>query len=109
MRSNALYALMRRLYRSFPIQDMDIADQGAGQMSCNFKFQFPGTAEEAVYRQAHVKVVKSFDEAAGVISEEIPLQDASNKVANTLKAGPPGEFSTFRAFGSLFCRVPEPS
>ena len=87
VRSNALYALMRRLYRSFPIQDMDIQDQGAGQMSCNFKFQFPGTAEEAVFRQAHVQVVKSFQEAAEVLGQEIPLQDESNKVANTLKAG----------------------
>ncbi|CAK9097016.1 unnamed protein product [Durusdinium trenchii] len=85
VRSNALNALMRRLYRSFPIQDMEINDEGAGKMTCNFKFQFPGTAEEAVFRQAHVKVVKTFDDVKEVMKGEIPLQDESNKVANTLK------------------------
>lgn len=85
VRSNALNALMRRLYRSFLIQDMAIEDEEAGKMSCNFKFQFPGTAEEAVFRQAHVKVVKSFDEVAEIMKSDIPLQDESNKVANTMK------------------------
>jgi len=85
VRANALNALMRRLYRSFLIQDMDIKDEEAGRMSCNFKFQFPGTAEEAVFRQAHVKVVKSFDDIAEIVQGDIPLQDESNKVANTLK------------------------
>ena len=65
---------------------MEINDEGAGKMTCNFKFQFPGTAEEAVFRQAHVKVVKTFDDAKEVMKGEIPLQDESNKVANTLKA-----------------------
>ena len=65
---------------------MAIADEEAGKMTCNFKFQFPGTAEEAVFRQANVKVVKSFDEVADAIGGEITLQDESNKVANTLKA-----------------------
>ena len=65
---------------------MDIKDEEAGRMSCNFKFQFPGTAEEAVFRQAHVKVIKSFDDIAEIVQGDIPLQDESNKVANTLKA-----------------------
>eukprot|EP00913_Durusdinium_trenchii_P021985 g20658.t1 len=80
VRSNALNALMRPA-----LQDMEINDEGAGKMTCNFKFQFPGTAEEAVFRQAHVKVVKTFDDVKEVMKGEIPLQDESNKVANTLK------------------------
>ena len=64
---------------------MAIEDEEAGKMSCNFKFQFPGTVEEAVFRQAHVKVVKSFDEVAEIMKSDIPLQDESNTVANTMK------------------------
>ena len=56
-------------------------------------FQFPGTAEEAVFRQAHVKVVKSFDEVAEIMKSDIPLQDESNKVANTMKVRHEGSWT----------------
>ena len=72
---------------------MAIEDEEAGKMSCNFKFQFPGTAEEAVFRQAHVKVVKSFDEVAEIMKSDIPLQDESNKVANTMKVRHEGSWT----------------
>jgi len=84
VRSNALNALMRRLYRSFPIQDVEITDEGVGNMRCNFKFQFPGTVDAKLFRQAHVKVVKEFAEVQEAMQEEIPMT-ASEKMANTLK------------------------
>ena len=80
------------------MQDMDIKDEGAGKMTCNFKFQFPGTAEESVFRQAHVKVVKTFDDVEEAMQSGIPLQDESSKNANTLKAEQTKITATFLYF-----------
>ena len=64
---------------------MDVKDEAAGNMRCNFKFQFPGTADEDSFREAHVKVVTDFAAAREALKEDIPMEDASSNM-NTMKA-----------------------
>jgi len=84
VRKNALDALVRRLYRSFIIKDVNITDQGAGDMRCNFKFQFPGTADADAFREAHIKVVTDFAAAKEALKEDICMDNVDGN-RNTMK------------------------
>eukprot|EP00441_Pelagodinium_beii_P031460 CAMPEP_0197637908 /NCGR_PEP_ID=MMETSP1338-20131121/12992_1 /TAXON_ID=43686 ORGANISM="Pelagodinium beii, Strain RCC1491" /NCGR_SAMPLE_ID=MMETSP1338 /ASSEMBLY_ACC=CAM_ASM_000754 /LENGTH=2142 /DNA_ID=CAMNT_0043210401 /DNA_START=44 /DNA_END=6472 /DNA_ORIENTATION=+ len=80
VRSHALEALMRRLYRSFVVEDLKVESEDA-QMTCTLKFKFPGTSS---MREAYVKVVPSADKIKDVVNGDISFQDASSG-NNTIK------------------------
>eukprot|EP00441_Pelagodinium_beii_P036360 CAMPEP_0197642468 /NCGR_PEP_ID=MMETSP1338-20131121/16115_1 /TAXON_ID=43686 ORGANISM="Pelagodinium beii, Strain RCC1491" /NCGR_SAMPLE_ID=MMETSP1338 /ASSEMBLY_ACC=CAM_ASM_000754 /LENGTH=2163 /DNA_ID=CAMNT_0043215591 /DNA_START=12 /DNA_END=6503 /DNA_ORIENTATION=+ len=80
VRSNALEALMRRLYRSFVIEDLKVESSG-DEMSSSLKFKFPGTTS---VREAIVRVVPSADKIKDVVKGALAFQDVSSG-NNTVK------------------------
>eukprot|EP00439_Symbiodinium_sp_Y106_P073460 s129_g13.t2 len=73
VRKNALDAL-----------DVNITDHGAGDMRCNFKFQFPGTADADAFREGHIKVVTDFAAAREALKEDICMDNVDGNM-NTMK------------------------
>jgi len=84
VRKNALEALMNRTFRMFSLKDLTITDSGPSDLSCGFKFQYPGTSANQTTREAWVKVVPGFSDIKSVLQGEIPMTPTAGNV-NTIK------------------------
>ena len=84
VRKNALEALMNRTFRMFSLKDLTITDGGPSDLSCCFKFQYPGTSANQTTREAWIKVVPGFSDIKSVLQGEIPMTPTAGNV-NTIK------------------------
>jgi len=71
VRKCAVETYIRRIYRGFAVEDLQVTDEGAGKMTAKFNFQYPGVA--GVVRSGVCVVLPGLADVEKLLSEPLPL------------------------------------
>jgi len=78
VRAVALETYVRRIYRGFKIEDMEVTDNGPGKLVAKYSFQYPGT--DQVTRQGACVVVPEVKDIEAFLAEPLPVGKSDDPV-----------------------------